>query len=194
MSCYNVEVNTDELFQFASNAPSLERWEQFWGHVEIRGVFDCWNWTGARQKNRSGKATYGITRVNSRNYGAHRLICIWLYGDMPSTLLVDHVVCSNPPCINPLHLIPTSPRINNLRSASKCNAAINARKTHCKNGHELTGANIYSFPSRKDRLCKACHRAWKRDRWNKGLDRGTARYKLPNKKEANAVSTLLPQA
>jgi hypothetical protein len=50
-------------------------------------------------------------------------------------------------------------RTNILRGFSR--AAINARKTKCKNGHPFEGGNLYVTWNGK-RQCRACHNARRR--------------------------------
>jgi hypothetical protein len=51
-----------------------------------------------------------------------------------------------------------------MQKVLKTEAAINARKTHCKNGHELTIENTYQCATYKgkSRVCKICNREWER--------------------------------
>lgn len=78
----------------------------FWSHVEIRGLDDCWPWTGC--VNSSG---YGSTRHHGSNYCAHRVAYSYTREKIPfaapedksSAGFVLHS-CDNPPCCNPTHL------------------------------------------------------------------------------------------
>jgi hypothetical protein len=77
-------------------------------------------------------------------------------------LQIDHL-CRVRHCVNPAHMEPVTPRENILRSPVAL-AAINARKTHCPQGHPLSGANLYRTPQ-GFRACRECRR--KSDRESK---------------------------
>lgn len=66
---------------------------------------------------------------------------------------IDHL-CRNRGCVNPLHLQAVPMRENTLRGFGP--SAENARKTHCKRGHEFTPENTYLHDGR--RICKQCNR------------------------------------
>ena len=56
--------------------------------------------------------------------------------------------------MNPDHLEAVTGKENVLRGIGL--SATNARKTHCKNGHELSGDNLYVVPD-GSRSCRRCH-------------------------------------
>jgi hypothetical protein len=81
--------------------------------------------------------------------------------------VVDHVchnrddscpggdTCEHRACQNPAHWEAVPAVINGARGKSF--SAVNARKTRCKWGHELTPGNIYwCGPNKNRRQCKAC--------------------------------------
>jgi hypothetical protein len=86
---------------------------------------------------------------------AHRLAYQLLVGPIPEGLVIDHL-CRNPPCQNPAHMECVTHRENTLRGASP--HAMNARKTHCKRGHEFTFQNTY-VDAKGCRSCLACRAA-----------------------------------
>ncbi len=77
-----------------------------------------------------------------------------LVGPIPDGLYVDHL-CRTPACINPAHMELVTNGENVLRGV--CPAALNARKTHCKRGHPLDGANLRILVS-GGRNCRECNR------------------------------------
>lgn len=91
-------------------------------------------------------------RVNGKKRGVHRVVYELEYGPIPEGRELDHL-CRNRACVNPKHLEIVSHRENCLRGVAP--AAQNARKTHCKYGHPLSGGNLHM---RKDggRMCLAC--------------------------------------
>ena len=110
---------------------------------------DCWEWTA-----RISTTGYGRFRWGKKMGASHRFIYEYYYGEINSTLVIDHL-CRNSKCVNPLHLEQVTQRENLLRGI--CPTAINARKTHCIHGHEFTPENTYIRPNRK-RECRACNR------------------------------------
>lgn len=114
----------------------------------------CWTWTGA---SRNG---YGKLHFRGRMQEAHRVSYTLHVGEVPDGLHIDHL-CRNRGCVNPAHLEPVTQFENNMRC--DCASTRNARKTHCKRGHEFTKENtrLQKFGKSKSwtmRICKACAR------------------------------------
>ena len=118
----------------------------------------CWLWTG--------KKDYGYGRVgmNGVSYRAHRLIYETIKGPIPEGMVIDHL-CRNHSCVNPDHLEPVTARENCVRGISP--PSENSRKTHCKQGHPLSGENLYEYTYKGKlwRSCKTC-RFENSKRWN----------------------------
>ncbi|MEW2393079.1 HNH endonuclease [Streptomyces venezuelae] len=142
-------------------------------HIDRRGPGECWPWTGA-----VSKRGYAYARTKSgRNALAHRLVYQMFVGPIPPGLTIDHLChraeaceggfgCPHRRCCNPAHMAPEDAVANTMRGNSP--AAINARKTHCKNGHEFNVIN--TAVSRKGkRSCRPCRAEWKRKRRQAGL-------------------------
>ena len=122
---------------------------RFWSKVDKRGPDECWPWMGA--KSRKG---YGRYFHMYRDVIAHRLSFFIAHGKMPDGV-TDHL-CRNRLCVNPAHLEDVTNKENVLRGVGL--TAINAKKTHCKNGHELSGENLLKSALNKGmRNCKICH-------------------------------------
>jgi hypothetical protein len=119
---------------------------RFWAKVEKLGPDDCWIWNGATS------AGYGHFHFGDTHVLAHRWSYEQAIGTIPNGLQLDHL-CRTPACVNPDHLEPVTLAENVLRGISL--SAKNARKTHCKHGHELTPENTYVRPS-GFRNCRAC--------------------------------------
>lgn len=117
----------------------------------------CWLWVGSTNKKGYGSLRRG-GRGNSRLFAAHRYVYELLVGKIPDGLQLDHlckVVC----CVNPRHLEPVT-LVENVRRSSV--GKMNRDKTHCHNGHPLSGENLYLDASGR-RICRACKLAWQRE-------------------------------
>jgi hypothetical protein len=123
--------------------------------IEARTQIDpqtgCWNWTGTLRPDGYGVIVRGDK--SGRLVRAHRLAYQTLVGPIPKGLVIDHL-CRNKACVNPDHLEAVTQRVNTLRGSSP--VARRSEQTHCVNGHELAGDNIYIHPQRGTRNCRTC--------------------------------------
>jgi hypothetical protein len=110
----------------------------------------CWEWDGAHTT-----AGYAETWDGVRPQYAHRASYELHKGPIPDGLQVDHL-CRNRGCVNPDHLEAVSNRENSLRGSGP--TAANHRRTLCKNGHPLSGDNLY-VTTAGYRRCRICIRA-----------------------------------
>ena len=69
----------------------------FWAKVDVRGPDDCLEWRAQKTKG------YGRVRINTKNYGAHRVALVLSVGAVDPDLVVRHL-CHNTTCCNPRHL------------------------------------------------------------------------------------------
>lgn len=125
---------------------------RFWAKVQKTDGTGCWLWLGKRSP--SGYGYY-------REYRAHRVAFVALGGHIPNGLQLDHL-CRSRLCVNPAHLEIVTNKENARRGESP--SAINGKKTHCVNGHPLSGDNLRTQVVSKShtmRQCKACHRIHK---------------------------------
>lgn len=76
----------------------------FWSKVDMLG--DCWVW-----KRAVTSAGYGHLRAEGRDYASHRCVYEYIHGSIPAGLMVRHS-CDNPPCVNPLHLLVGTAKMN----------------------------------------------------------------------------------
>ncbi|MFD4805226.1 HNH endonuclease [Streptomyces anulatus] len=133
--------------------------------VERRGPNECWPWKGAATK----RGYAYTTKPGDRGVHvlAHRLVYETFVGPIPEGLTIDHLChraedckggfgCPHRRCCNPSHLAPEESVANTMRGNSP--AAINARKTHCQNGHEFNAINTQVSRAGK-RSCRPCRAA-----------------------------------
>lgn len=133
--------------------------------AEMTEVVDgCTLWTGPLH--RDGYAKWKRLKV-------HRWVYEQLVGPIPEGRDIDHLChtsscqlgrsCPHRRCLDPTHLQPAT-RAKNVLKGSGLSAS-NARKTHCLNGHPLSGSNLYIRPN-GERFCRQCGaermRAWRR--------------------------------
>jgi hypothetical protein len=125
----------------------------------------CWTWVGSR--NPEG---YGLSNIKSQVLMAHRMSWMALVGPIEDGLQLDHL-CRVHACVRPAHLDPVPCRENTLRGIGP--SACNARKTHCANGHLLSGSNLRIINGDR-RECVECRRAWNRKNMRRYRKRGSA--------------------
>lgn len=112
----------------------------------------CMPWPGSM----SPYGYAGQIKIGGVRKYPHRLIYENVIGPIPDGLTLDHL-CRNRPCVNPYHMEPVTIAVNVLRGDGP--TARNSRMTHCKNGHELSGDNIYKWNLKNSlRICKVCRR------------------------------------
>lgn len=139
--------------------PRIPTASRFWTKVDRDGPLPefrpdlgpCWLWLGA-----TDPRGYGMLRVDGKVRRAHR----WSYehhvGPIPEGLQIDHL-CRVPACVNPAHLEPVTSRENTVVRGVTAPAAVNARKTHCPQGHPYSGDNLVTRRG-GGRLCRICRR------------------------------------
>lgn len=149
----------------------------------------CWLWTGFLVRG------YGRfwRQDEKRTVQAHRHVYELLVGPIPAGLHLDHQchnedesceggdTCRHRACVNPHHMDPCTNLENNRRSPLTI-AGKNLRKTHCPQGHPLSGSNIFR-DGKGNRQCKTCRYGWT-DRWRannpdyrkRGLEPGDHRH------------------
>lgn len=122
--------------------------ERFRRRVAIDDPAGCWLWTGYLDYK-----GYAPLSVDRHFVKAHRFSYELFVGPIPPGLTIDHL-CRVRHCVNPAHLEPVTARINTLRGVGP--AALNAAKTHCPEGHPLSGSNLVPIPGRSGRFRRGC--------------------------------------
>jgi len=114
--------------------------------ISINGKTDCWEWIACIDR-----GGYARIQYQGKFASAHRIVYQLLCGEIHNETL-DHL-CRVRHCVNPDHLEAVSNKKNCLRGNGP--TAKNARKTHCKRGHPLSGSNLALWKS-GGRRCKTC--------------------------------------
>lgn len=114
----------------------------------------CMIWKASR----GGDRNYGRFYIKNLAYMAHRIALV-ISGRKPLPGQVADHMCKNTMCVNPAHLRWVSDYQSQTENCDSP-AAINRRKTVCKNGHPFTPENTYTHTvnSKKCRRCMACHK------------------------------------
>lgn len=133
--------------------------EHFWSKVLFIPFYDCLEWNAA--KNNHG---YGSFYDGNNTFTAHKWMYERNFGKIPLGFDLDHK-CRNRGCVNLNHLELVTHKENVLRGIGP--TAINAKKTHCKNGHELI-----------ERKCKICDSEYQKKYAEKHREKKLLYYKL----------------
>lgn len=125
----------------------------------------CWEWLGQLNNKGYGLISYGGAQGGKR--AAHRIVYQCFVEIINKPLECDHL-CRNTACVSPIHIELVTHAENLWRS--NFGATLNAKKTHCKYGHEFTPDNV---KRNRDgwRQCRICLRNRSRASGTKRRDR-----------------------
>lgn len=105
--------------------------------IEDRGyTTPCWTWQLKISKN-----GYGHVKHKKVTYLAHRFYFERLKGDVPDGKWLDHL-CRNRNCVNPDHLEPVPPAINQRRGRQ---TTLNAKDIEQIKSRSINGESQYSI-------------------------------------------------
>ena len=132
-------------------------WARVTALIQIDDVTGCWDYTGYINPSGYGQTSTSKFGTVHEAY-VHRIIYTFLRGAIQYGLQLDHT-CRNRPCCNPAHLEPVTCKENLIRGVGLC--AKNVQKTHCSQGHPLSGSNLRIKRRRKTsdsvyRQCRIC--------------------------------------
>lgn len=115
----------------------------------------CWIWKGSIRPN--GYAQFSKGTGMPIPQLAHRVSWKLFRSEIGISLTIDHL-CRNRSCTNPVHLEMVPIKVNILRGTSP--SAFNATKSHCLNGHSLSGSNLYVVKTKSGtgRQCMECRK------------------------------------
>ena len=143
---------------------------------------DCWLWTGSRSHE-----GYGRIKVKGRWQLAHRVAWVALVGPLTDGLVLDHK-CRVRHCVNPEHLREVTSAENTLAPGSLSPSAVNALRTHCKNGHPLSEKETRTAPNgRRFRVCRTCYQQYEQHRYWRDVEKSRARFRVGNRRCGDAA-------
>lgn len=121
---------------------------------------ECWPWKASLSAQ-----GYGVFWTGERRMCGHRAVYELIVGPVPPGFFLDHLchsndrecpggqTCRHRRCVNPSHLEVTTAAANKERGRS--GPALNAKKTHCPQGHPYSGSNLI-ITSNGQRKCRVC--------------------------------------
>lgn len=138
--------------EIATKSRDLIVLERAMCRVEYDTNGGCWLWSG--YLNEFGYAIMWARKT----WRAARFFYQATVREIPKGFQVDHL-CRVRSCVNPAHLQAVSQRANILRGVAP--PSLNAKKTHCPRGHELTRENtvpVIGPRGAPERTCRKCRR------------------------------------
>lgn len=160
---------------------------RLFSRIVVNEATGCWEYLSPLSP--SGYGQFALETMGNTIL-THRLMYQIMVGPLPKNLVLDHL-CRNRKCCNPEHLEPVTQHENWYRGESPF--AINAKKTHCKRGHEFTEENTKIVKGRigPARQCKTCSREYQRNLrkspyWAERYRQYAAQQRERNKAKLNA--------
>lgn len=151
--------------------PNLPTKERFMQYVSPEPNTGCWLWTGALSKD-----GYGNFNLRRKTVRAHRLSYELFVKPIPTDVAYHGICvchkCDVRSCVNPDHLFLGTQLDNVLDMVEKGRGAnvvaeSNKLKTKCINGHEYSFENTYTYPTKRKRSCRQCHKQYDIEYWKR---------------------------
>lgn len=145
------------IARFGSEEPLLNHLDRYERSFTVNPDTDCWVWNSTNNGQGYARFWYGSKRIM-----AHKVAYLMMRGKPSEGLVLDHL-CRVRNCVNPYHL----EAVTNQENIARGNVGSNHRdKTHCKNGHILSGDNLVYYKSKRcksgfTRGCRTCKRVYK---------------------------------
>ena len=132
--------------------------QYFWDKIEKpNGDSGCWEYAGRLNEHGYGQLSRRFKDGKSNALLAHRYAYIFMIGEIPDGLFLDHL-CRNRKCCNPAHLEPVTKRQNTLRG-------IPGKGVHdsCRKGHKRNRNNMRCWAGENGIIvvmCKKCEKEY----------------------------------
>jgi hypothetical protein len=130
--------------------------ERFAQKFKVDPSSGCWVWKNVPSNG------YGYFGINGRTHRSHRLLYQEFNGEIPASLVCDHL-CRNKACCNPKHIEPVTQAVNVQRG----DLAGRPLTPFCRHGHRLTPDNVYCAPSDGKRKCLECKRVLRKKQYQR---------------------------
>lgn len=140
--------------------PSLK--QRFLNNCNEGADDECWLWTGKKGtwQGKIPQDGHGLIFVMGKSIGSSRVAFLLQYGWLPPVVL--HT-CDVPSCVN-WHHLRAGTQTDNLRDMVAKGRHWQHTKTHCPQGHPLSGDNLYINEYTGGRGCKECRNAAAREK------------------------------
>lgn len=130
------------------SALAARRIGRFWSKVDVRGPDECWPWMAYVDKQGYGRFGWTYKEVVRAHQALLRLHAI----EVPSAHEADHL-CGNKVCCNLRHIEVVLGVVNASRGSHA--RWDGRRRTHCGEGHLLSGRGSY-VSKKGQRRCRIC--------------------------------------
>lgn len=118
----------------------------------------CWVWQRGVS---GGKYKYPVWGYKTNRKQVSHLALLVRGIEVPKGFDACHS-CDNPLCVNPDHLFVGTRKDNMQDARAKGRLVGYGKREFCKQGHPLSGDNVYINPTNGKRSCRACKLVWGR--------------------------------